>query len=102
MRGPEVILLYFQGCPEIEKARENLREAFQRVGLPPSWKEIDMEDTSTPQPLQGFPSPTVLVNGFDVETGKRESPGIMACRTRGAPSVECIIRGLTKYRDVDP
>ena len=99
---PEVLLLYFKGCPNVEKARENIRTALEMAGLPPVWREIDMEDEATPQSLRGFPSPTVLVDGVCVKTGRSTPPGgAGSCMVGGAPEVEDILKALERAHEKD-
>ena len=99
---PEVLLLYFKGCPNVEKARENIKTALERASLPLNWKEIDMEDEAAPQSLRGFPSPTVLVDGVCVRTGRSVPPAKAgSCSVDGAPEVEGILKGLERAHEKD-
>lgn len=93
---PDVELVYFTGCPNVAYARENLRAALTRAGLPCQWREWDLEDGSTPRALRRHPSPTVLVDGRDV-MGEGESSA-MACRTGPVPSVASILDHLERVR----
>ena len=65
MNRKSVALLNFKGCPNVDQARENLRAAFQRIGRPAEWEEVDLESSNCPESWRGFPSPTVLVEGLD-------------------------------------
>lgn len=87
-------LLYFDGCPNVEQARGNLRSALARAGLNPAWKEINVQAEEIPDNWRGFPSPTVLIDGKDVLTGAGSAAGSAACRVGGAPSIETIIAAL--------
>ncbi len=94
----EVHIIYFEGCPNVEVARRNLKEAITSAGLKDvEWKEVDVSRPGAPDIWKGFPSPTILVNGFDVESGMREALGTGACRLGGAPQVERIIEGLKRF-----
>lgn len=90
----QIHLLYFNGCPNVEAARRNLREALIRAGRPPAWEETDVRSGDAPPAWKGFPSPTVLVGGRDVASGKELAAGGGACRYGGAPSVEAIVKAL--------
>lgn len=84
-------LLYFDGCPNVNKTRENLKLALAQAGFKADgWDEVNLEDPRTPNSWRGFPSPTVLINGRDVVTGARSASGTSACRFGGAPSTELI------------
>ena len=89
---PRVELLFFPGCPHIAAARQQLRAAFARSGLPEDWTERD--DT------QGYGSPTILVDGVDV-MGATPGDGA-ACRLYlgteipGAPPLQDLVRALRR------
>ncbi len=97
--GPESVeLLYFPECPHVEAARGALRSAFQALGVPASWTEIDVTGVDAPARVRGFGSPTILVNGHDV-MGEGPAEGA-SCRVYagtaapGAPPVEAIVSAL--------
>jgi hypothetical protein len=78
-------LVYFDGCPHVSRARDNLREAIAGSHELLTWSEWDVLDPSTPADFLRFGSPTVLVDGEDV-TGKGGGSEGVACRADGAPS----------------
>jgi hypothetical protein len=96
---PEVVLLYERTCPNVATARENLSQAFLAVGLPASWREIDIDAPDTPPNWKVMGSPTILIDGSEVG-GSAEAEG--ACcrvfendgRLERAPSVESIVLRL--------
>lgn len=95
-----VELIYLPGCPNVAQARANLLRAFAASGRPARWAEWDNTDESTPAHLLGYGSPTILVDGRDVEGGPSANGG-SACRLYGhhaaydgAPSVERIAATL--------
>ncbi len=99
MKETKIHLLYFEGCPNVGKARENLGKAFSTTGLlREQWEEIDIEHPETYKGWKGFPSPTILVNGFNIEDGERYAEGTGSCRLGGAPSVDMILNGLKLYK----
>lgn len=91
MSDPAIDLVYFEGCPHVDQARENLREALGGG----SWQEWNLLSADTPERFHRHGSPTVLVEGRDV-TGEKGTTTAMACRADGAPSVEEIQRGLAR------
>ncbi|MDE2312689.1 MAG: DUF2703 domain-containing protein [Elusimicrobia bacterium] len=90
----KIHLLYFKGCPNVEQARKNLRMALSHAGLAPTWKEIDVQSKKTPRAWRGFPSPTILINGREINTGAATVRGATACRFGGAPSIPQIMAVL--------
>ena len=99
---PNVELIYDADCPNVESAREQLRQAFQDVGRPVEWSEWDRADPHSPAHVRRFGSPTILVDGQDV-AGVAPSDGAPCCRVyrddggkfRGVPSVKSIAVSLT-------
>ncbi len=89
---PEVELIYFTGCPNVESARDNLRTALSTKGLTPEWREWNQTDADAPARVKQYGSPTVLVDDEDV-TGA-ESVAAMACIASGAPTADQIRRAL--------
>ncbi|HHL40873.1 MAG TPA: hypothetical protein ENJ37_10235 [Deltaproteobacteria bacterium] len=94
---PEVVLLYFEGCPNVKEARKNIEEALLTAGVAALWKEADLQSPATPEAWRGFPSPTVLVEGREVGTGRKECRGTPSCRMAGAPSADKIVAALEEY-----
>lgn len=88
-------LIYFEGCPNVEAARTNLRAAVEAEDDAGGWKEWDLESSETPERFRGFGSPTVLVDGEDV-TGVGEGSAAVACRADGAPSIDRIREALRR------
>ena len=94
---PQVELVYFDGCPNLPEAREELRAAMGRAGLPPIWTEWNLTDPAIPERVLGYASPTVLVDGADVAGGCREVG--LRCAVDGAPAAEAIRRALSDAPD---
>lgn len=73
-------LLYLPGCPNHGATASLVRSVLQAEGLNPELNEIPVIDHEQARAV-GFPgSPTLLVNGRDVETGSPSQVGF-ACRT---------------------
>ena len=86
-------LVFFEGCPHVSLARDNLRSALQSAGKDTIWTEWDVLSESTPKNLRGHGSPTILIDGNDV-TGDPTSAVAIACRADGVPSVALILEKL--------
>jgi len=89
MSTAQIELIYFDGCPNAERAREHLTEALGDE----AWREWNLSSPDTPERFRRYGSPTVLVDGRDV-TGAGEGNAAMACRADGAPSVALIREAL--------
>jgi hypothetical protein len=93
MTNHTIELIYFDGCPNAQEARDNLRTAVDDG--PDAWREWNLSVEGTPQRYRRFGSPTVLVDGEDV-TGAGEGNAAMACRADGAPSVATIQKAMAR------
>ena len=92
---PTVELIFFSGCPHVDRARTALREAFVGHGWPALWEEWDQCSPTAPDRVQGYASPTVLVVGRDV-TGVERTATAAACRSTGGPSAGLIQAALAQ------
>lgn len=88
-------LVYFDGCPNAEQARTNLRDVTSADDSEAPWREWNLSDEDTPERFRRFGSPTVLVDGEDV-TGADGGNAAMACRADGAPSTAAIREALLR------
>ena len=71
-----VELVYFTGCPNTDRARENIRSALREIGRAEQWVEWDLEDGATPERYRSYGSPTVLVGGKDVADAQAAATGL--------------------------
>jgi hypothetical protein len=78
---PVIQLLWWEGCPSWERALGMLRGAMREAGLDPGAVEvIEIRDDADAARL-GFPgSPTIRVDGRDVQPPGPEEPGGLTCR----------------------
>ena len=77
-----VELVYFTGCPNTDRARENIRSALREIGRAKQWVEWDLEDGATPERYRSYGSPTVLVGGKDVADAQAAATGLVQCGWR--------------------
>ena len=93
-----VEVLYFFGCPNHGAAVDCVREVLAQEDTPAELVEVEVKDLAAAQRI-GFPgSPTVRVDGQDVEPGARAEQAIgLSCRTyiyggrrAGVPPLEWI------------
>ena len=81
MATPRVEFLWWRGCPSWGRALEMLREAMEEVGLDPAsleLREIDTEESA--ERLEFAGSPTILVNGADLQPPGDDEPVGLVCR----------------------
>lgn len=87
-----VDLVFFDGCPHVALARGRLREALVRASAPVRWDEWDTTLESTPAHLLGYASPTILVDGLDVE--HKPVASAAGCSVSGGPDVDSLVRAI--------
>jgi hypothetical protein len=78
--APRVELLWWEGCPSTEKARDLLAEALERHGLDPAaieMREVATEEDAGREEFVG--SPTIRVDGVEVAPEEGEPAGL-TCR----------------------
>ncbi|GAC1363129.1 MAG: hypothetical protein NVSMB32_04380 [Actinomycetota bacterium] len=97
----ELVVQYFEGCPNAELAVGRLRQALRRVGLedvPTKLQQIESPEDAARLGFHG--SPTVLIDGTD-PFGDKSPPVGYACRLydteqghEGAPSLAQLAAAL--------
>lgn len=83
---------YFYGCPNSQEMMRRVQEAIKRTNISIDYHEI-LVDTPEKAELYKFRgSPTVLINGSDLEGMPVPSAGNLACRyySNGIPSIDTI------------
>ena len=81
MRRPRVEILYFDGCPNHEPAHKLVEQVAAELGLQPEVELVEVADPETATRLRFLGSPSVRVDGSDVEPGADErSDFVLSCR----------------------
>jgi hypothetical protein len=73
-------LLYWEGCPSYPEAKELLEDVLAERGID---EPIEMREVRTPEQAVelGFPgSPTIRIDGHDVDAVGAESTPALTCR----------------------
>jgi hypothetical protein len=95
-------VLYVDGCPNYRRAAERVRTILKQEGLTADVEEVDVKDESAAKALAFPGSPTIRINGVDVEPAARNTGDIgYACRRYpggGAPPEEMIRTALREAR----
>jgi hypothetical protein len=97
----KIEVLYFEGCPNHAPALDRLKTVLRQAGLAEvseiEVSEIEVTDESAAKTLNFFGSPTIRVNGLDIEPDSRSIRDTgFACRrySNGLPSEEMIRTAL--------
>ncbi len=81
MRRPRVEILYFEGCPNHEPARMLVERLARQLRIEPEIRLVEIADPDAAVELRFLGSPTVRVDGVDVEPGAAERRDFaLACR----------------------
>jgi hypothetical protein len=94
-------VLYFEGCPNYLPAVKRLKNVLRQEGLRNEVHEVKVKDEFAAKALNFFGSPTIRVNGLDIETEARNTRDTgFACRrySGGLPSEEMIRSALREGR----
>ncbi len=81
MRRPRVEILYFEGCPNHEPARALVERLAGQFRIEPEIRLVEVADPDAVIELRFLGSPTVRVDGVDVEPGAEARRDFaLACR----------------------
>jgi hypothetical protein len=69
VRRPRVEILYFQGCPNHGPARAAVERLASQLRIEPEIRLVEVADPDAAVELRFLGSPTVRVDGVDVEPG---------------------------------
>ena len=67
----KIDVLYFEGCPNHEPTTALVRDVVQSLGLDATIREVEVRDADEAKRLRFFGSPTIQVNGQDVDPNVR-------------------------------
>ena len=98
----KIELYYFDGCPSYIEALENLKKALKLEGLLEDIEMIHVDSDNDAQTKRFIGSPTIRIDGVDIEGPDAEKKGYsFSCRIYansggllGWPSVEKIRKAL--------
>ncbi|MEN6602515.1 MAG: hypothetical protein ABFD86_08850, partial [Bryobacteraceae bacterium] len=104
--GMRIEILYFEGCPNHPTALGQVREAVRQEGAIAEIVEVEVKDAATALALRFLGSPTIRVNGLDVEVSARSVRAYgLTCRTyavgssrTGVPPIEWIRAAVREAR----
>ena len=78
---PQVEFLWWEGCPSHERALADVRDAMGEAGLDPTSVEVRRVATEEDAQRERFiGSPTIRINGRDVQPAHESEPVGLTCR----------------------
>jgi hypothetical protein len=93
----KIEVLYLRDCPHFAPAMDRLRTVLREEGLRAEISEIEVQDEMAAKALKFFGSPTIRVNGLDIDPEFRTVTETgFACRryVGGLPSEELMRAAL--------
>lgn len=94
----KIDVLCFAGCPNHRPTVERVNEVVRQLGIAATVNEIEVRQGDDPKALRFAGSPTVLVDGRDIDPAAQRGASYgFGCRTfggDGVPPVEMIERAL--------
>jgi hypothetical protein len=93
----KVEVLYFEGCPNHKPAVERVQSVLKQQGIVAELTEIEVPNAETAKAMRFPGSPTIRVNGLDIDPTSRTATEIgFACRCYegGLPSEDMIRAAL--------
>lgn len=84
----KVQVLYFEGCPHHRPTLELARQAVAESGVAAELEEVEVRDQADAERLRFLGSPTVRVDGVDIEPGAAaRTEFALSCRMYGSSGV---------------
>jgi glutaredoxin len=97
----KIRFLYFDGCPNKDKALSILNEVIKEKGLNLEMEVIKIESYEDAIKYNFLGSPTIQINGIDIEKERRNDKPLFGCRfyktkegLKGYPTKEMIINAI--------
>ena len=91
-------ILYFEGCPNYEPARELVNEVVAELGTEAEIRHVQIETNEEAIAKRFLGSPSIRVNGIDIEPEARGREEFnLACRiygTGGVPPRELLVEAI--------
>jgi hypothetical protein len=102
----KVEILYFAGCPNHRPAVARVREILRQETVSAELVEIEVKDPATAQEAEFLGSPSIRIDGWDIEPSARSSRAFgFGCRTypdegrrAGVPPLEWIRAAVQEAR----
>lgn len=99
-------ILYFEGCPHRDATVALARNVLSELGISEEIEEVEVRDDEDAQRLRFPGSPTVRVNGVDIEPEMAFLTHFaLACRTYGAsgvPQRELLVEAVERASGKEP
>jgi hypothetical protein len=99
----KIRFLYFKGCPNARPALKLLKEVLKEKNIKDKIEVIEIKSEEDAKKYKFLGSPSIQINGLDIEKQKHKSPPVFGCRVyktkngySGVPSKEMILKALER------
>lgn len=96
-------VLYCEGCPHYEPTVDLIREVARAFGLATEIREVEVRTPDEAQRLRFLGSPTVQVDGEDIEVSRRgHTEFALSCRmygSAGVPPRDMVVAAFAERRN---
>lgn len=99
----QIRFLYFEGCPNSEPALNLLKEVLNEKGIKGEIELIEIESEEDAYRYKFLGSPSIHINGKDIEKERRNDEPLYGCRVyktidgySGIPSREMILYAINE------
>ena len=95
----KIEIQHFRGCPNSPEMIHRVKEAIKGYEEKIKYNEVLVESNKLAEKLKFRGSPTVLINGEDIEGRKAPESASLNCRVyeNGLPAVEAIRERILSY-----
>lgn len=97
----KIEVLYFEDCPNHKPTVERVKQVIDRLGVAADVREVELTQDDDPVIMKFIGSPTVLIDGRDVDPAQRAGASYgFCCRTfggEGMPPVDIIENAIQTF-----
>jgi hypothetical protein len=99
----KVEVLYFKGCPNHAPALQMVRRVLDRERIEAEVRSVEVPGETESDSLRFLGSPSIRVDGVDIESGRQDDSPFFGCRTyssggmtAGVPPEEWLLAALNR------
>ncbi len=102
-------IMTFEGCPNCSATRKLVQETVRELNLDADIEAVQVRDENEAQRYGFLGSPTIQVDGQDIETSRRMEKATFSCRVyrtpegfTGVPPKNLLVDALRKAKPISP
>jgi len=102
-------IMTFEGCPNCGATRELVEKTVRELNINADIEAIQVRDENEAQRYGFLGSPTVQIDGQDIETSRRREKASFSCRVyrtpdglTGVPPKNLLVDALRKAKPISP